>query len=300
MNTKLTIQRQPPKKHWLAGLKSLLCFSTIDVTKKDIVQKLAKAKTHEWVSFEDPDEERTWVFDLTFFLSSWECIYKAGCAGIEEQRAPAKEFGCCVHGAHMSDEEDFTKVLKRTAQLTSKHWQFMDRASRDGGPFTKDPDSGADITKVVDGACIFLNRPDFEAGAGCAFHLAALESKERPLDWKPEVCWQVPIRREDQDSPDGHITTTISQWDRKHWGDGGHEFAWWCTDSPEAFSAANPLYRRIKDEIVEMSSPKAYKMLCDYIEAKFVSTDTVINSESKSITFLPHPQVRKGKAIKSK
>ena len=26
----------------------------------------------EWISFEDPTEERTWVFDVTFLLSRWE------------------------------------------------------------------------------------------------------------------------------------------------------------------------------------------------------------------------------------
>ena len=29
---------------------------------------------HEWVSFEDPDELRTWVFDLTFLLSNWQQV----------------------------------------------------------------------------------------------------------------------------------------------------------------------------------------------------------------------------------
>ena len=33
------------------------------------------ADAHEWVSFEDPAEERTWRFDVTFLLSHWECVY---------------------------------------------------------------------------------------------------------------------------------------------------------------------------------------------------------------------------------
>ena len=33
---------------------------------------------HEWVSFEDPEEDRTWVFDVTFLLSAWSCIYGTG------------------------------------------------------------------------------------------------------------------------------------------------------------------------------------------------------------------------------
>ena len=48
--------------------------------------------------------------------------------------------------------------------------------------------------RVVDGACIFLNRPGFAGGAGCALHLAALAADESPIDWKPSVCWQLPIK----------------------------------------------------------------------------------------------------------
>ena len=42
-----------------------------------------------------------------------------------------------------------------------------------------------------------------------------------PLELKPEVCWQLPLRREDEVADDGHVTSTIRQWDRRHWGAGG-------------------------------------------------------------------------------
>ena len=50
-------------------------------------------------------------------------------------------------------------------------------------------------TRVVDGACVFLNRPGFSGGAGCALHIAALQSGESPTEWKPSVCWQLPAAR---------------------------------------------------------------------------------------------------------
>src|SRR5437660_10523275 len=55
---------------------------------------------HEWVSFDDPDEERTWVFDLTFLTSSWECIFGQGCLGVFDVPAPERNHGCCSWGAH--------------------------------------------------------------------------------------------------------------------------------------------------------------------------------------------------------
>ena len=52
---------------------------------------------------------------------------------------------------------------------------------------------------------------------------------------KPDVCWQLPLRREDETSADGRVTSVVRQWDRRHWGDGGEDFHWWCTEDPDAF-----------------------------------------------------------------
>ena len=66
----------------------------------------APAETHEWVSFDDPDELRTWVFDVTFLLSGWECIFGRGCQGVLTGPAADANQGCCSYGAHLTDEED--------------------------------------------------------------------------------------------------------------------------------------------------------------------------------------------------
>ena len=64
------------------------------------------ADAHEWVSFEDPDEERTWVFDVTFLTSAWSCIYGNGCPGVLTGPAPELEHGCCSYGAHFVDKAE--------------------------------------------------------------------------------------------------------------------------------------------------------------------------------------------------
>ena len=50
-------------------------------------------------------------------------------------------------------------------------------------------------TRKYKGACIFLNRPGFAGGIGCALHTKALKLGIEPLTMKPDVCWQLPIRR---------------------------------------------------------------------------------------------------------
>ena len=78
---------------------------------------------HEWVSFEDPGEDRTWVFDVTFLLSSWTCIYGRGCQGVLTAAAPELEHGCCSYGAHLTDDEDATRIERVAATLTPEQAQ---------------------------------------------------------------------------------------------------------------------------------------------------------------------------------
>ena len=77
---------------------------------------------------------------------------------------------------------------------------------------------------------------------------------------KPEVCWQLPLRREDQvDDEEGHVTSVVRQWDRRHWGKGGREFHWWCTEAPDAFVGTKPVYEEMEAELTEMVGAKVYK-----------------------------------------
>jgi hypothetical protein len=78
----------------------------------------------------------------------------------------------------------------------------------------------------VEGACIFLNRPGFAGGEGCALHLGALAEGDSPIDWKPSVCWQLPIKVDWVDRGDGGEVATVRRWARGDWGEIGEEMAW--------------------------------------------------------------------------
>ena len=102
-------------------------------------------------------------------------------------------------------------------------------------------EDGARKTKVVDGACIFLNRPGFPAGAGCALHQHAVLTGRPPHEAKPDVCWQLPIRRSYRtvERPDdtSYLEVTIAEYDRRGWGPGGHDLDWYCSATPRRTSA---------------------------------------------------------------
>ena len=240
---------------------------------------------HELVAFEDPNEDRTWVFDATWLLSNWTCIYGRGCQGILPEAAPELHQGCCSYGAHLIDDADLASVTDAVERLDDAHWQ-MRRAGRRSGWLTTEAD-GTRITRVVDGACIFLNRPGFAAGAGCAFHIAALDAGERPMDWKPDVCWQVPIRLQEHTDDHGHVTSTVREWKRRDWGEAGHEFAWWCNDDASAFVGHRPTYLELRDELTELCGEAVFNLMAEQLERRRGNART-------GAVPLPHPAVRRG------
>lgn len=233
---------------------------------------------HEWLSFVDGDGDR-WMFDVTFLTSRWTCIFGQGCLGVHDEPTPELSHGCCSHGAHFQDDDDRRRTERFIARLTDDQWQFKSKAKRSGA--IKVARNGDVTTRVVDGACIFLNRPGFPGGAGCALHRAALEAGERPLDWKPNVCWQLPLRLDTATDDHGRSSYVLRQWDRADWGEGGEEFHWWCTEDSLAFVDKRPVYVTLRDEIVEMIGLETYQWLVEQLEARSLRT------------YLPHPALRR-------
>ncbi len=237
----------------------------------------------EWVSFEDEEEERTWVFDVTFLTSTWTCIFGRGCLGVLTGPAPELVHGCCSYGAHLVDKADRRRVESAAATLTDEEWQHRDLGVKKG--VIKKNEHGELVTRLVDDACIFLNRPGFPTGPGCALHQAALARGRPPLELKPDVCWQLPLRREDEVGDGGHVTSTVRQWDRAHWGPGGAEFHWWCTESPEAFVGRRAVYQEMAAELSAMVGERTYQRLAAHLRAR-------ARSVARGVP-LPHPAVRR-------
>ena len=99
--------------------------------------------------------------DLTWLTSNWTCTFGDGCCGID---ASKHDLGCCVLGAHFTDKDDLTRVKAIVDELGEDEWELHPGSTRRSAWTEKE--EGDLKTKVVDGACIFLNRPGFPAGAG--------------------------------------------------------------------------------------------------------------------------------------
>ena len=83
--------------------------------------------------------------------------------------APELVQGCCSYGAHLVNKKDARRVEKAAATLTPEEWQNHGTKKS----VIHENKSGETVTRLVDDACIFLNKPDFPGGVGCAFHIAA-------------------------------------------------------------------------------------------------------------------------------
>jgi hypothetical protein len=232
-----------------------------------------------FVEFADPaDAGQVFRCDLTWLTSRYTCIFGQGCHGIYKD---APDTGCCTLGAHFADKDDERRVATFVGQLTPELWQF--RPGRPDRPndrvrkadWVETDDEGARKTLVVEhdgqSACVFHNRADFGTGAGCALHSLALAQGRNPLETKPDVCWQLPIRRTFRtvELPDdtSYSEVTIGEYDRRGWGPGGHDLDWYCSGNTEAHVGREPLYVTNEPELVELMGRPAYDVLVTHCEA---------------------------------
>jgi hypothetical protein len=217
----------------------------------------------EWIEFTDPaDAEHIIRADLTWLLSRWSCIYGGGCKGITGK--PVE--GCCSHGAFFTDKDDEKRVKKAVKTLDPSSWQRHVKGFKNWTELDELDDKPARRTATQPGGpCIFQNDPDFPGGGGCALHGQALRDGVHPLEYKPDVCWQLPIRRTQEwvTRPDETkvLVSGITEFDRRAWGAGGHELHWWCTSSADAHVNADPVYISYAPELKALLGELAYAEL---------------------------------------
>ncbi|TDC02381.1 hypothetical protein E1091_00895 [Micromonospora fluostatini] len=227
----------------------------------------------EWIEFVDPADENHLVrADLTWLLSRWTCVFGQGCHGIVAGRAAD---GCCSHGAFFTDADDEKRVRAAVKRLTPQTWQRHRRGFKnwtendtiDG----KNP-ARRTATRDAEGPCVFLNDPGFPGGGGCALHAQALRDGVHPLEYKPDVCWQLPVRRDQEwhKRPDNTkvLVSTLAEFDRRGWGAGGHDLHWWCTSSTDAHVGSEPMYVSYGPELTALVGAPAYAKLVELCAAR--------------------------------
>jgi hypothetical protein len=213
--------------------------------------------------------DTVWRFEREFLESNWTCLFGNGCKGILDHDATELNQGCCSLGAHFGDgppgQAEAMNVDAYAAMLTPEQFQFhaLAHAATDDetGATGIFGDAERSHTRVVDGACIFLNRAGFAGGEGCALHIAAIESGESPTEWKPSVCWQLPLRIDWEEIDADTELATVRRWTRADWGDHGRTMAWCCTersDGAEAYCGDGRVIDSMADELDALVGNEVY------------------------------------------
>jgi hypothetical protein len=202
------------------------------------------------------DGETVWRFDRDFLESRWVCLWGRGCQGIGAEPAEHLGLGCCSVGAELGDVDEARMIDALAATLDPDRFEHHSEAI--GGGIFSDSDSDRAQTRVVDGACIFLNRPGFAGGAGCALHLAAIAAGESPIDWKPSVCWQLPVKVDWEPAADGTEVATVRRWARRDWGPEGETMAWCCTEGSLAYVGDRPVIESLGGELEAIVGTEVY------------------------------------------
>lgn len=231
----------------------------------------------EWFEFSNPADPLHQInIDLTWVESHWHCGFgTSACKGIDAQN-PA--VGCCGHGAFLVDDTDRAQLVDAVNRMPDKFWQLKPASLDEGDlePWLEwdeldDEDGNPEPTLktvIVDGACIFANRPGWGTGAGCALHQWAVATGEDLTVVKPEVCWQLPLRRLEayEDRPDGVeiLRTTITEYNRRGWGNGGEDFDWYCTTAPGCHTASEPIWKSHAAELTALIGAEAYAKLAEH------------------------------------
>jgi hypothetical protein len=145
-------------------------------------------------------------------------------------------------------------------------WQFYEEArpKKPGGllRITDLDEDDERKTRTVNDACIFLNRKGYEAARvsqvlSVAYFITWLQKENRHfVDTKPDVCWQLPLRRSFEEREVGereYSITVIGEYERLGWGDGGDDFDWYCTSNTEAHVGREPVYISNRAELEALS-----------------------------------------------
>lgn len=225
--------------------------------------------TTEFVTFKDQDDH-LWTFDVGWMLSTWRCTYGEGCPGAFGQG----NTGCCDIGFSFESAER-AGIEANIAKLTPETWDNHEKWATKRWWYKRDDgDDDYNSKVVIDGkrvdpdtpgaTCVFNN---VKSGTGCAFHHAALQAGESPLDWKPDVCWMVPMSVEHEDEE-----TFVGPMKNLHWGQEEWEpLHWWCIESHgntvhDAYADHDGGYtfRYLKDEITKVAGANIYGQLERY------------------------------------
>ena len=112
---------------------------------------------------------------------------------------------------------------------------------------------------------------------------------------KPDVCWQLPLRKEDNEEDDGTVTTTLSEFARSGWGPAATSSPGGAPKRPKPSPAPNPVYRSMEVELRGMVGDALYEAIAAYLDRRMARRPPPTNGGPGNAVLVPHPALRKAR-----
>lgn len=230
-----------------------------------------------------------YVLDIPALTSNYQCIYGRGCQGVtpfdgegpgEHLPADRSVTGCCrtspsyalaraeVGEQDPAEVDSPLRVQPFVEALQPDEAQHYDRIASGDWFWEKQDDKGvwaARHTKVG-GNCIFLNTEMANGKTGCALYHVAGRLGLDPKQTRPFVCHSAPADAfdiGDTNTGDGaRILVTL----RPPWYGWFAPEGYFCTKDPAAFSAAEPVFRRMESEYTSLLGAEVYARLREVLD----------------------------------
>jgi Fe-S-cluster containining protein len=229
---------------------------------------MSKTFPRQWLEMIHPETKEVWNLDITFLLSTYNCIFGQGCPGAwgEEDHS-----GCCATTPWFSEDEDPESLRKYVERLTPEHTDNYKEIQERW--YVKYPGKDNKARTVgKDKYCIFFNKGKADGTTGCALHAEALRQGEDYLDWKPYICGVIPFKIGFE--PFGIAITVWDRDDDGGWGPTaeGRENGWWCTEEDAAYQHEKnvPVFVTFKNELIRMMGREMYDEMYNVLKPLYL------------------------------
>jgi hypothetical protein len=228
-----------------------------------------------------------YFLDVVALTSNYQCIYGQGCQGTTPlrgegpgQHRPADlgVTGCCRTGpgfgartdqvgdADPAEVDSPLRIQPYVEALTPDVAQHHDLIA--SGAWLEEEDGADARLAQVEGNCVFLNTEMANDRTGCAlFHLADRLGVEAHLT-RPKVCHSTPAAAftmaDDTETVSGGYRLLVTL--RPPWIGWFSPDGWFCTSDPAAYSATEPVFRRMATEFSYLLGDDVYAALLPALE----------------------------------
>ncbi|HEY2298167.1 MAG TPA: hypothetical protein VGH43_10600 [Jatrophihabitans sp.] len=233
-----------------------------------------------------------YILDIGALTSNYRCIYGQGCQGTtplvgerpgQHRPADLSVTGCCRtspgYGRAIAEADDPEQPAATAGDTPLRVQPYVDQLRPDeaqhyeriaAGEWLEEserPDGLWDSRHAtVSGNCIFLNTEMPNGKTGCALWHVAMRLGDDPKNARPYVCHSAPAAAfgagVTADGTGERVFVTL----RPHWFGWFAPEGYFCTDDPAAYSAGEPVFRRMSSEYSTLLGAEVYAALLPTLE----------------------------------